>query len=49
MLSPKFCYLGKLIFDQKSPVHPVSESMGGSTSVAEERTEDKNSCVLYLM
>ena len=30
MISSKFCYLGTLVFDQKSPVHPVSEQRGGT-------------------
>ena len=33
------CHLRRLVFDQRSPVHPISESMGGSLSVPHERTE----------
>ena len=32
----QFCYLRRLVFDQSSPVHPVSESIGFGLS----RTED---------
>ena len=30
---PKFCQLRRLVFDQSSPVHPVSELRGGTLSV----------------
>jgi len=36
-------YLGRLVFDQRSLVHPVSESMGGSLRVTKD--EDGHSCV----
>ena len=31
-----FCHLRKGVFDQSSPVHPVSESRGGTLSVTNE-------------
>ena len=39
MLSSLFCYLGRLVFDQSFPVHPVSESKGGD-GVREGRTDE---------
>ena len=36
MLLLQFCYLRRLVFDQSSPVQPVSEFMGFGLS----RTED---------
>ena len=35
MLFPYFCQLRRLVFDQSSPVQPISESRGGSLSVTE--------------
>ena len=32
--------LRRLVFDQRSPVHPVSESRGSRTSVTEEQTKN---------
>ena len=45
---PLICQLRRLVFDQSSPVHPVSESRGGSMSVTDERTKDgrKSSCLI---
>ena len=40
----QFCHLRRLVFDQSSPVHPISESRGGSTSVTkngERRTDER--------
>ena len=42
MLFPKFCQLRRLVFDQSSPVQPVSESRGGTLSVTEEDDERTN-------
>ena len=41
MLLSYFCQFRRLVFNQRSPVHPVSESRGGSTSVtkSKEKTE----------
>ena len=36
MLLSQFCHLRRLVFNQSSPVHPVSESRGGGLSVKEE-------------
>ena len=36
MLFSWFCYLRRFVFDQSSPVHPVSESRGGTLSVTEK-------------
>ena len=35
MLFPYFCQLRRLVFDQSSPLHPVSESRGGTLSVTD--------------
>ena len=44
--SSKFCQLRKLVFDQSSPVHPVSESRRGSTERhGQTEEEDGNPCV----
>ena len=45
----KFSNLDKLVFNQKYPVHPDSESRGGgSLSVTEEqsRAEQDNTCAV---
>ena len=34
----QFCQLRRLVFDQSYPVHPVSESRGGTPSVTYVRT-----------
>ena len=47
-LSYQFCFLRRLVFSQSTPLHPVSESKGGSTSTRDRRTKDSNSCVHYL-
>ena len=39
----QLCHLRRLFFDQSSPVHPVSESRGGSLSVTHGR---KSSCLI---
>ena len=36
LLSSLFCLLRKLVFDQSSPVHLVSESRGGTVSVTKD-------------
>ena len=48
MLSSKFCHLRISVFDQRSPVHPVSESRGGLLSVTDEVRTDgrKSSCLI---
>ena len=38
-----FCYLGRLVFNESSPVHPVSKSRGGTLSITEKK--GKTSCV----
>ena len=36
----RFCHLRRLVFNQSSPVHPVSESRGGNLNVTNgERTK----------
>ena len=35
VLSNYFCQLRRLVFNHSSPVHPVSESRGGSLSVTD--------------
>ena len=35
MLFSYFCHLRRLVFDQSSQVHPVSESRGGNLSVTD--------------
>ena len=45
MLSSQFCYFRRIVFDQSSPVLPISESRGGSRS----RTEDDGRKSLCLM
>ena len=32
-----FCHFRRLVFDERSPVHPVSESRGGAVSVTHVR------------
>ena len=52
MLSSYFCHLRRLVFDQSSPVHPVSESRGGSPeryggrSLNEQTNKRKSSCLI---
>ena len=40
MLFPQFCQLRRSVFDQSSPVQPVSESRGGPLSVTEEQKKE---------
>ena len=42
-----FCQMSRLVLDQSSPIHPISESRGGPLSVTNEgrRTKDGNPCV----
>ena len=47
MLFPFFPILGgRDQSDQSSPVHPVSESRGGSTSVTDEQTDRRTKEIL---
>ena len=46
MLFSEFCQLRRLVFDQSSPVQPVSESRGGPLSVAEEEEEQQQQEIL---
>ena len=42
--------MSRLVFDQSSPVQPVSESRGGSTNLTEdERTEILVSNIGYIL
>ena len=43
-VSSLFCYLRRLVFNQSSPVNPVSESRGGSLILIEDggQTQDRN-------
>ena len=47
ILTSWFSYFRRLVFDQSSPVPPVSEYRGGSLSVMMDRLTDKdgNPCV----
>ena len=39
LLFSQFCQLVRLVFDQSSPLHPVSDFRGGSLSVTQEEQE----------
>ena len=41
-------YIRRLVFHQKSPVHPVSESRGGGLSVMNKRKDDWKFLCLIL-
>ena len=38
MLFPEFCHLKRLVFNQSSPVHLISESRGGTLTVTDKQT-----------
>ena len=41
MLFSLFCQFRRLVFDQSSPVHPVSESTRGTMSVTHRRPDER--------
>ena len=48
MHSSQFSNIRRTRFDQSSPVQPVSESRGGSTSVTEKKNEQRKSlCLIF--
>ena len=50
MLSPYFCHSRRLVFDQSSQVHPISEFRGGGTvSIMEDGRTDKGQKLLFLI
>ena len=46
MLSSQFCYLRRLVFDQSSKVHPVSESRGSPERDIHSRSSSSSRTVL---
>ena len=48
MLFTEFWYLRSLVRDESSPVHPVSESWGGSLSVTYIHSSSSSRTVLLL-
>ena len=46
MLFSQFSNIGRTQFDPSSPIQPVSESRGGSTSLTEEEEKQKSTCLI---